>query len=472
MKKIILAIMAVISAVATYSQPEIIHVGQREPTYYYWDTNWYDYYMQRYPGCDWSNGVMKAFEHGYCKPEIARYFYTDSSLRVIGIAGALFFVETDIYHEGDVYKDYKPEYFCLYETDSTGGMTLLGKKEFILGMQPRYLLTDSYVPPVDGFLPNGIKIYELFFDSALTVRDSFYVSATGNNDYRRPSYNKYVTTDIEAMFTSYKYATTTTNPNCNHLPNPNHFKRKLHKVDYYDFDERFGVTDTNWHIFNRTYIKQKNGYVDSGLMNRAFYFLFPIIDTSRDLSWLPDCERPEALGTLYVNKEVAVLQWSGGSNAGSWEMTVTADGTEEDTVNLLQFQNDVAAIYGLDTATWYTARVRSVCYGKKRSEWSDSLRFFVPGDTTSHNDDSLTVATVADRYTYLLPNPAKSHVSVASSFRILNVEIYSLTGQSMLHREVDALSTTLDISTLPSGTYIVRIHTTQGVSTKKLVVTK
>ena len=67
------------------SQIDTLNVGDRDPDYYYWDTNWWDYYYlnsdlgkQR----DWRQGG--AFIRG-CKPEFARYCYVDTSLQVIGI---------------------------------------------------------------------------------------------------------------------------------------------------------------------------------------------------------------------------------------------------------------------------------------------------------------------------------------------------------------------------------------------------
>jgi hypothetical protein len=39
----------------------------------------------------------------------------------------------------------------------------------------------------------------------------------------------------------------------------------------------------------------------------------------------------------------------------------------------------------------------------------------------------------------------------------------------LLSVSTDAMSTDLDLSSLPAGTYIVRIHTNNGYATKRLV---
>ena len=94
------------------------------------------------------------------------------------------------------------------------------------------------------------------------------------------------------------------------------------------------------------------------------------------------------------------------------------------------------------------------------------------GETTPapENGTNEDVHFTADRYTYVMPNPASGNVTVASSFRIGDVELLDLNGKSHLRTTVDGLSAALDISSLPAGTYIVRITTSAGTAYKKLVV--
>ena len=81
-----------------------------------------------------------------------------------------------------------------------------------------------------------------------------------------------------------------------------------------------------------------------------------------------------------------------------------------------------------------------------------------------------SIATVEENSTYLMPNPASETVTVASSFRIAEVELFSLDGRSLLRSKVDAMSTALNLDALAAGTYIVRIATNGGTAYKKLVV--
>ncbi|MBR7168253.1 MAG: T9SS type A sorting domain-containing protein, partial [Bacteroidales bacterium] len=60
--------------------------------------------------------------------------------------------------------------------------------------------------------------------------------------------------------------------------------------------------------------------------------------------------------------------------------------------------------------------------------------------------------------------------SIFSSFSIRKVEIYSLKGEKLIESDVENVSISLDVSTLPKGIYLVKVYTPQGVATKKLVV--
>ena len=86
------------------------------------------------------------------------------------------------------------------------------------------------------------------------------------------------------------------------------------------------------------------------------------------------------------------------------------------------------------------------------------------------HESNESILNVADSYTYIMPNPAREQVTVASSFVIREVEVFTLTGKLALRQEAGDMATTVDISSLPAGTYMVRIQTTKGTAFKKLVV--
>ena len=71
---------------------------------------------------------------------------------------------------------------------------------------------------------------------------------------------------------------------------------------------------------------------------------------------------------------------------------------------------------------------------------------------------------------YVYPNPAKSEVMLASSFKINKCEIVNVLGQLVFASDVNANSIKVNTSDFAAGNYIVKMYTESGVATKKLVV--
>ena len=110
----------------------------------------------------------------------------------------------------------------------------------------------------------------------------------------------------------------------------------------------------------------------------------------------------------------------------------------------------------------------------------------VGGDTIIYYDTIIRYDTIVNYDTILgiedhsllqrlagvMPNPAGKTAKVVSSFGMTLVEVYNMAGEKVhTLRLPDApLTATLDVGRWPSGAYILRIHTPQGVAVKKLAV--
>ena len=458
----VLVCCAAMGVAQNFERGAALLMGQRWPTYYYWGDNWFDkQYDPAHSGCIGEPGLLLN-----CKPETARYIYSDSCLHVIGIAVAYDFkyYTFNTYHTIDtaeLLKGYQTDWFRLYEVDSTTNEMILIAEKPLTDFTPACYLPTNDLKPMFGAYPSrGIPVREVYFDSAITVYDSFYVAVTCNNNYRRSGYvEQYLKTKIGTL----AQRDSKGQPLC--MPEPNHYRRKLHLVDSWDYDMQYGTTDTNWHVFDKMHYNVDPG--EDTIDWCVFMMMFPIIDTTINHTWLPECKRPVDFSTIHVGREVVVLGWES-EGSSQWELKVAKEGDDLDSVAPIACQSDVTPVYGLDTASWYVATVRSVCGENRISQWSDTLRFFVPGDTTS-DDPTESIETMAERHTYLMPNPAGEQVTVMSSFRIDRVEIYTLTGQRILQQQVGGLSAQIDISDLSKGTYLVRTYTNHGVSNKRLV---
>ena len=72
----------------------------------------------------------------------------------------------------------------------------------------------------------------------------------------------------------------------------------------------------------------------------------------------------------------------------------------------------------------------------------------------------------------LLPNPARTRVTVEADCAIRNVEVMDMLGSVILleRYDGDVRSATLDVSNLAQGSYVVKVKTEQNVSVQKLIV--
>ena len=175
------------------------------------------------------------------------------------------------------------------------------------------------------------------------------------------------------------------------------------------------------------------------------------------------CDVPTWLHVTALDSATVTLAWDA-SDAMAWEVELgMVDlgmmGGQTTTLLTNSLQKN-----GLYTDAWYWARVRALCDTDFWSEWTDTICFHVPVHHVGR------VVTPVEQYTYLMPNPAKEEVTVASSFRVKAVELYGSDGKLLQHKEVNAVGTTLDLKGLPAGIYFVRVVTTAGVTTKRLVV--
>jgi hypothetical protein len=86
------------------------------------------------------------------------------------------------------------------------------------------------------------------------------------------------------------------------------------------------------------------------------------------------------------------------------------------------------------------------------------------------NYQTSTRTTTWERYVSLQPNPASDETMVLSSFGIDEVEVFDMAGSRVLRQEASGLSAKLDVKALPRGSYIVRIHTPMGITSRKLIL--
>ena len=205
--------------------------------------------------------------------------------------------------------------------------------------------------------------------------------------------------------------------------------------------------------------------------------IFPILDT---LFGTP-CAMVTGLQTVEVDSLWATLMWSADARHQEWEVKYrpTDDSLGNDSVVTVNVP--IVTLTGLTPGTTYSVKVRGLCDAciDNYSPWCDTLQFvttftpYIPPDTTPDTLPYIRPHTLGignlDRYTRIMPNPAHDVVNVLSSYQLQGVAVYDLMGRQLLEQPADGMTATVNISTLPRGTYILAIRTLQGVATKKLL---
>lgn len=68
------------------------------------------------------------------------------------------------------------------------------------------------------------------------------------------------------------------------------------------------------------------------------------------------------------------------------------------------------------------------------------------------------------------PVPTKDYLNIYSSSDILFAEVYSITGQKLMNKEFNSLmDRQIDVSSLNSGIYLLKVNTNEGVETRSFM---
>ena len=175
----------------------------------------------------------------------------------------------------------------------------------------------------------------------------------------------------------------------------------------------------------------------------------------------PKCNYVDSMTVTTDGNGCAYVWWDNVPQQSQWQVNITGwnlDYTETVDTNYWHY-------CGLIPNYTYEIKIRSRCtnlYSYSWSEWSPAVQtgHYTPQSLESPQDVDVTI----------VPNPATDAVTVSADATLLTLELRDLLGRTVLTQQPSANSTTVDVSTLPAGTYILRLHTPQGVATKKLVV--
>ena len=288
-----------------------------------------------------------------------------------------------------------------------------------------------------------VPLYEVMFDKPQVVTDSFVVAGTGNNNERVEVRDHLGHLD------------------CYWEHRPTRYWFMTAHVDTPDSDQ----VNWLWPSWRQRWFRISWSIIHNyaGFYLRCFTLFYPIIDPDFDTVL---CDMARDVRVADSTDTTLTLMWNGG-NAVQWEVVYAE--VNSPTANTVTTTAPMVTLTGLRERTNYMVRVRGMCeWDTEYGLWSDILDVW----TGVHHDDPPDPLSISnlDRFTQMMPNPARGQVTVLSSYRLSRVVVYDLAGHAVLEHEDEGLATTFDVSGLAKGVYVVAIHTPAGIATKRLVV--
>jgi len=82
----------------------------------------------------------------------------------------------------------------------------------------------------------------------------------------------------------------------------------------------------------------------------------------------------------------------------------------------------------------------------------------------------LNTTILEEKRIKVFPNPSIDEVNIESNKPIVSVSIINLLGQEVYNKQLNAFSSTLNISSLDSGIYLIKIHQEDGNLIEKKIM--
>lgn len=168
---------------------------------------------------------------------------------------------------------------------------------------------------------------------------------------------------------------------------------------------------------------------------------------------------PDTMG-VYVS-------WTRSNYNQRWQLVYGPADDDPETYTTTYTNTEDFIICEIPRGVKYAVRVHANCFNTSTfSEWCDTVQFMRPELPPQSIDDT------QQSFTTLAPNPAHDKVTITSAFDLRRITLYDLQGHAALDIDAEGLTATLDIRSLPAGSYVAAVLTRQGLNTHKLIINK
>ena len=184
-----------------------------------------------------------------------------------------------------------------------------------------------------------------------------------------------------------------------------------------------------------------------------------------------DCPGAMNLHVAGIHGDTARIAWNPSAYVSGWEVSYGREGDAlSGYTTALTDTNTFSFV--LPDSNRYSVRVRARCGSDSAiySDWSAMRTVYLTAADTAADSSASIVNVSANDGISLLPNPADRQVTVSAALPLLHVEVYDLAGRLVETHHPSGTALQLDLKSYPSGTYLVKVTTATGTTTKKLVV--
>lgn len=168
------------------------------------------------------------------------------------------------------------------------------------------------------------------------------------------------------------------------------------------------------------------------------------------------CLPPLNLIVSEIHATSARLNWQGGA-----DVYIIIYGVDGNYNHAISTSENSIVLDDLIPTSNYVWKIKSVC-GELETRFVDGQPFFTSGHGVDENN------SVAFS---LWPNPTNETLNIASD-NLKRVELYDVLGQLVIVKESQDVTTSVDVSNLKAGLYLVRVTDTKGnVGIEKVMIT-